>query len=92
MSSYFKAGPPLKISYQDKSLFGSLIDELKSTKNINYIKDIDQEYDSDSHDEAEEFEASKMKEFNNLVKDAAKGDPFKEKKKQCNFFDTKSHR
>lgn len=50
MTSYFKAGPPLKIAYHDKSLFGSLIDELKSTKNTNFIKDIDQEYDSDSHD------------------------------------------
>lgn len=55
ISSYFKQGPPLKIVYQDKSLFGSLIDELKSTKNNNFIKEIDQQYDSDSHDEAEEF-------------------------------------
>lgn len=79
MSSYFKPGPPLKISYQDKSLFVSMIEEIKSTKSNNFIKEIDQEYDSDSHDDAEEYEESKMKEFNNLLRDAAKKDPLKEK-------------
>lgn len=92
MSSYFKQGTPLKIAYRDKSLFGSVIDELKATKHNNFIKEIDDEYDSDSHDEGEEFEASKMKEFNNLVKDAARGDPFKEKKNQQSCAEGKSHR
>ena len=43
MSSYFKRGEPLKLAYREKSLFGSVIDELKSTKiNQDYIKDIDE--------------------------------------------------
>lgn len=57
--------------YNDKSLFGEVIDELKTIKNNNYIKEIDDDCDSDAHDENEDFEHSKMKEFNSLLKEVA---------------------
>jgi hypothetical protein len=31
------------------------MEELKSTKHNNYIKEVDEDFDSDAHDEAEEF-------------------------------------
>lgn len=48
---------PLKITYNDKSLFGEVIEELKTIKtgNGNYIKEIDDDCDSDAHDDNEDF-------------------------------------
>jgi hypothetical protein len=48
-----------------------VIDELKTIKHNNYIKEIDDDCDSDAHDDNEDFEHSKMKEFNNLLKEVA---------------------
>ena len=82
MTSYFKRGQPLRLTYKEKTIFGCVIDELKSTKiNQDFIKEIDEEYDSDAHDETQEFELSKMKEFNNLVTDAVRRDQPKQIKK-----------
>jgi hypothetical protein len=47
------------------------MDELKTIKNNNYIKEIDDDCESDTHDDNEDFEYSKMKEFNNLLTDVA---------------------
>lgn len=70
--SFFKRMEPLKIIYNDRSLFGEVIDELKTMKTANtYIKELDDDCESDAHDENEEFDTSKMKEFNNLLADVA---------------------
>lgn len=51
----FKRAEPLKIVYNDKSLFGTVIEELKTIKSNNYIKEIDDDCDSDAHDDREDF-------------------------------------
>lgn len=48
--------------------------------------------DSDAHDEGEDFEASKMKEFNSLLSDIAKREPLKEKMEKEKVCGAKSHR
>lgn len=73
----------MKIIYNDRSLFGEVIDELKTMKTINnYIKEIDDDCESDAHDENEEFDQSKMKEFNNLLADVAQKTKLETKSKE----------
>jgi hypothetical protein len=47
---------------------------LKFVKSNSYIKELDDDCESDAHDEAEDFEQSKMREFNNLLSCAANVD------------------
>ena len=56
------------------------------------MKDIDDELDSDGHDQTEQFEASKMKEFNNLLTDVAKRDQQKISKKLKQSSEIKSQK
>lgn len=52
-------------------------------KNTNtYIKEIDDDCESDAHDENEEFDTSKMKEFNNLLADVAQKTKIETKSKE----------
>ena len=48
-----------------------MIEEIKVIKNQGYMKEIDDDCDSDPHDENEDFDRSKMKEFNGLLSGTA---------------------
>lgn len=59
----------------EKGIFMKLLNEIKTTESQNNFqksKNLDEDASSDEHDENEDLEKTKLKEFNNLVSESTK--------------------